>query len=365
MRTEENVYFEFLTQGELKSIHPYGNGHINDTYIALSQDSCKEHKYILQKLNTSVFKSPDILMHNFVSVTSHLKKKIEETGGDPERECLICLKTKSGEDFYVSPEGEYWRLLLFVSDSKCYERVENPRQFYESAIAFGNFQRLLSDYPMNELKETIKNFHNTRDRYRLFSEAVDKDCCGRLNNCLAEVDFVKKREEFCSLFENEHEAGRLPLRVTHNDTKLNNILFDEKTDKPICVIDLDTVMPGYAVNDFGDSIRFGANTADEDERDLSLVEFDMSLFEIYTKGFIQGAHGALLKSEIELLPYSAIMMTLECGMRFLTDYLSGDTYFKIHRDGHNLDRARVHFKLVSEMEKNLDKMKDIVNKYFQ
>jgi Ser/Thr protein kinase RdoA (MazF antagonist) len=230
-------------------------------------------------------------------------------------------------------------------------------------VAFGHFQYLLRDFPADTLFETIKNFHNTPDRYRLLMEAVKEDRCGRLFGVKREVEFAMEREEFCKTLEIAHSEGRLPLRVTHNDTKLNNILFDDETDEALCVIDLDTIMPGYSVNDFGDSIRFGATTALEDETDLSKVNFDISLYELYVKGFIEGAMGGLTPSELELLPIGAIMMTLECGMRFLTDYLQGDTYFRTSRPSHNLDRARNQFKLVKDMEAALPEMQKIVKKY--
>jgi Ser/Thr protein kinase RdoA (MazF antagonist) len=254
-------------------------------------------------------------------------------------------------------------MLKFISDSISYDKVETPEQFYESAVAFGNFQYMLKDYPADTLNETIVNFHNTPDRLRQLDEAIAADKCDRLCEVQAEVDFVNARRDFCYTLEREHEAGKLPLKVTHNDTKLNNILFDKNTGKPICVVDLDTIMPGYSVNDFGDSIRFGATTALEDETDLSLVNFDIDLYELYVKGFIEGAAGGLTEGEIEMLPVAAMMMTYECGMRFLTDHLSGDTYFRIHREGHNLDRARNQFKLLSDMEECFDEMQNIVKKY--
>ena len=254
-------------------------------------------------------------------------------------------------------------MLIFVSDSMSYDKVEEPHQFYESAVAFGNFQYMLRDYPADTLYETIVNFHNTPDRYRQFEEAVANDACGRLSSVLEEVEFVRARRDFAQTLETAHKEGKLPLRVTHNDTKLNNILFDKNTHAPLCVCDLDTIMPGYSVNDFGDSIRFGATTALEDERDLDKVHFDVELYELYVKGFIEGAKGGLTEGELELLPEGAMMMTFECGMRFLTDYLNGDTYFKVHREGHNLDRARNQFKLVLDMEQNCDLMHEIVKKY--
>ena len=222
---------------------------------------------------------------------------------------------------------------------------------------------MLRDYPAETLVETIVNFHNTPDRLRQLRDAVALDKCGRLSEVGAEVEFANSREEFIGTFEKARAEGKLPLRVTHNDTKLNNILFDKDSGKALCIIDLDTIMPGYSVNDFGDSIRFGATTALEDEKDLSKVNFDIELYELYVKGFIKGAKGGLTDFELEMLPYGAIMMTLECGMRFLADYLSGDTYFRTHRPGQNLDRARNQFKLVSDMEARLDEMKAIVKKY--
>ena len=253
--------------------------------------------------------------------------------------------------------------MIFVDKSLSYDKVERPEQFYESAVAFGNFQYMLKDYPADTLYETIPNFHNTPDRVRLFEEALKKDVCGRAKEVSEEIDFVLSRRDFADTLERARREGRLPLRVTHNDTKLNNILFDEATGKALCIVDLDTIMPGYSVNDFGDSIRFGATTALEDETDLSKVNFDISLYELYVKGFIEGTKGGLTECEMELLPIGAIMMTYECGTRFLTDYLSGDTYFKISRPKHNLDRARNQFKLVLDMEASLEKMRDIVKKY--
>ena len=363
MSIAQKVSENFKIKGEVISAVPYGNGHINDTHLICTRVNGGEKKYILQRINKNVFKNPELLMKNFACVTEYLAKKIAECGGDPERETLNLIKTYDGSDYYESPEGDFWRMLVFVSESKCYEKVENPGQFYESAVAFGNFQRLLENYPAETLAETIPNFHNTPHRFKNLMAEVAKDSFGRLAEVMPEVEFAKAREEFAATLEREHEAGRLPLRVTHNDTKLNNILFDEKTDKPICVLDLDTIMPGYSVNDFGDSIRFGASTAAEDEQDLSLVNFDINLYELYVKGFIEGTGNCLTEGELNMLPVGAMMMTFECGMRFLTDYLAGDTYFKTSRPKQNLDRCRTQFKLVADMENQFDKMIEIVNKY--
>lgn len=365
MSVAEKISENFKLEGEVISAVKYGSGHINDTFLVTTKVNGGERKYILQRINKNVFKRPDLLMNNFALVTGHLAKKIAENGGDVKRETLNLIKTFEDGDYYESPEGDYWRMLRFVSDNKCYDKVEQPIQFYHSAVAFGNFQRLLGDFPAETLYETIPNFHNTPDRFKKLMAEVEKDSFGRLAEVLPEVEFARAREEFAGTLEREHEAGRLPLKVTHNDTKLNNILFDAATDKPICVVDLDTIMPGYSVNDFGDSIRFGASTAAEDEEDLSKVHFDIELYELYVKGFIEGVGNALTEGELKMLPVGAIMMTFECGMRFLTDYLAGDTYFKTSRPKQNLDRCRTQFKLVSEMESKLDEMINIVNKYSQ
>lgn len=351
----------FATEGEIGSVTPYGNGHINDTYLVRGTDG--EEKYILQRINTKIFRDPALLMHNFASVTEYLRGIIAARGGDTERETINLVPTKKGEAFHLAENGDAWRLMLFVKNSISYDKVERPEQFYKSAVAFGNFQYLLAGFPADTLGETIKDFHNTPERYRQLTAAADADVCKRRAEVGAELAFAEDRLEFIGTFERAHAEGRLPLRVTHNDTKLNNILFDRESGEPICIIDLDTIMPGYSVNDFGDSIRFGATTALEDEADLSLVHFDISLYELYVRGFIEGAKGGLTEAELSFLPDAAMMMTLECGMRFLADYLAGDTYFKTSRPKQNLDRARNQFKLVADMESVIDEMRAIVKKY--
>ena len=364
VKSHDQVICEsFNIKGSFVSATPYGSGHINDTKLVTTDEGGVEHVYILQRINTNVFKDYVGLMNNFTSVTEYLADIIKKNGGDSERETLNVVRTKDGNHHVVDECGKVWRMLTFVKDSASYDKVETPEQFYDSAVAFGNFQYMLRDYPADTLVEIIPNFHNTPDRLRQFREAVKNDVCGRAASVKAEIDFVNSREAFANTLEDAHKAGKLPLRVTHNDTKLNNILFDEKTGKALCIVDLDTIMPGYSVNDFGDSIRFGATTALEDEADLSKVNFDINLYEMYVKGFIEGAKGGLTEGELELLPIGAMMMTFECGSRFLTDYLSGDTYFKTSRPGHNLDRARNQFKLVSDMEARLDEMRAIVKKY--
>ena len=302
-------------------------------------------------------------MENILNVTSYLRKKIIENGGDPDRETLNVIRTVDNMPYFVDSEGEYWRSYKFITDATSYDQVESPEDFYQSAVAFGNFQRLLAEYPAETLHETIEGFHDTKARFQVFKKAVEDDVCGRAASVQKEIQFVLEHEHLANVFADLLEKKEIPLRVTHNDTKLNNIMIDNKTRKGICVIDLDTVMPGLAMNDFGDSIRFGASTATEDEQDLSKVSCDMELFDLYAKGFIEGCGGKLTEKEIDLMPTGAMVMTFECGMRFLTDYLQGDTYFKTHREGHNLDRCRTQFKLVEDMEKKWYTMQEIIKKY--
>lgn len=341
---------------------PYGKGHINDTFRLTFQEHQQKKRFILQRMNKEVFRNPVELMENIIGVTGWLKKKIIASGGNPERETLNVIMAADGKSYYLDSSGNYWRAYNYIEEATSYEQVDNQEDFYQSAVAFGNFQRLLADYPADTLHETIPNFHNTKVRYDRFQKAVREDVCGRAKQVEKEIDFVNQNAELSHVLLDLQESGDLPLRVTHNDTKLNNIMIDDETHRGICVIDLDTVMPGLSVNDFGDSIRFGASTGAEDEKDLSKIECDMELFELYTKGFIEGCGGKLTEKELDMLPTGAMVMTYECGMRFLTDYLEGDHYFKIHREEHNLDRCRTQFKLVSDMMKKKDLMQEIVNR---
>ena len=360
---KKEVIENFQFEGEYTEGIPYGSGHINDTFRVTFQHKGETKRYILQRMNNQIFLNPEELMENVVGVTSWLRKKIVENGGEPERETLNLVPAKDGKAFYKDSEGEYWRVYIFIEGAKTYDLVENQEDFYQSAVAFGRFQGLLADYPAETLHETIQDFHNTVKRLDTFKKAVEADGCGRAAQVQEEIQFVLDREALAHKLCDMQAEGKLPLRVTHNDTKLNNIMIDDETRKAICVIDLDTVMPGLSVNDFGDSIRFGASTGAEDEPDLSKVSCSMELFELYTKGFVEGCKGSLTEEELDMLPVGAMTMTYECGMRFLTDYLEGDHYFKIHREGHNLDRCRTQFKLVKDMEEKWNQMNEIVNKY--
>lgn len=359
----KEVIGNFAFPGTMLECIPFGNGHINDTFRLTYDTEAGQKRFILQKMNKSIFTKPVELMENISGVTAWLRKKVQENGGDVEREALSLINGNDGKPYYVDSTGEYWRVYFFIEGTTSYDQVECDNDFYQSAVAFGKFQGLLADYPAETLHETIVNFHNTVDRFHKFQAVLQADVCGRAKDVQEEIQFVLERESLAHVLCDLQEKGELPLRVTHNDTKLNNILIDNETGNAICAVDLDTVMPGLAVNDFGDAIRFGASTAAEDEQDLSKVSCDLHLYEVFTKGFIEGCGGALTEKELEMLPMGAIMMTFECGMRFLTDYLDGDNYFKIHREGHNLDRCRTQFTLVKDMEEKLSQMKEIVEKY--
>lgn len=357
------VLDNFDLNGSVVSMGEYGSGHINATYVFEVNEGGSLVKYIFQQVNTDIFTDIEQLMENIVGVTSYLTKQIEARNGNPKRETLQVIPTKEGKNYYRDEEGKCYRVYRFITDATSYDTVESPKDFYESAVSFGNFQYLLADYPAETLHETIPNFHHTGKRFEAFCAAVKADVCGRAASVQKEIDFVMAHAEETTVLTSLLESKELPLRVTHNDTKLNNIMIDDATGKGICVIDLDTVMPGSSLYDFGDSIRFGANTAVEDETDLSKVSIDLDLYEIYVKGYLEGCKGSLTEREVELLPMGAKMMTFECGMRFLTDYLQGDTYFRIHREHHNLDRCRTQFALVADMEKKWDQMTAIVKKY--
>ena len=344
--------FDFgLPTGEAER---YGAGHINDTFAVWAADHSR--RWILQRINTDTFTDPAGLMENVTGVTSYLRREILARGGDPDRETLNVVPTREGKPYYTDCEGGAWRAYLFVEGTVCLQKVENERDFYTAAETFGNFQNQLAGYPAATLHETIARFHDTPNRYANFEKALAADVMGRAREIGPEIAFIRAREADCHVLMDQLAAGVLPLRVTHNDTKLNNVLIDQATGKGICVIDLDTVMPGLSAYDFGDSIRFGANDCAEDEPDQSKVHFSLHLYEVFARGYLAAAGSAMTEAERRSLPWGAKLMTLECGIRFLTDYLEGDHYFKISRPAQNLDRARTQFTLVQGMEREFDAM---------
>lgn len=355
--TLDEILSQFVIDTKIKE---YGDGHINDTYLSESQE------FILQKINTDIFKDPVLLMDNIYSVTEFLKKKIKENGGDTERETLTVVHTRNGERFFTTPDGRSFRVYRFIKESKSISTVTDPLQMYYAAKGFGRFAKMLNDYPAEKLHETIPDFHNTPVRYEALKNAIKEDRADRAKFVQKEIEFALSKENYTRTIVDELSAGILPTRVTHNDTKINNVLFDRATGEPVCVIDLDTVMPGSLLYDFGDALRIGAATAAEDEINLNNVWFDLQAFKNFSIGYFEEMGDAMNKREIELLPFSAKLLTYECGIRFLTDYLNGDVYFKTHRKNQNLDRARTQFKLVEDIENKEAEMhwmlRDIKNK---
>lgn len=354
---------QFLFEGKFKNIEPYGDGHINDTYKVTYVDEYEEPThYILQRVNHVIFKQTQELMENVENVTSYLKDMIAEEENENEYEILSLVKTKEKKSYYIDGEN-YWRSFVFVEEATGYTFAKDNYMLYEAGKAFGQFQKMLKDYPVENLYETIKDFHHTTNRYKKLKEVIEKDSVHRRKECEKEIEFALARELFAGTIIQGIQKGEIPLRVTHNDTKLNNVLLDNKTGHGRCVIDLDTVMPGSALYDYGDAIRSCGSTVAEDEEDISLLRFDVERYDAYTKGYLEALGEDLTKEEIERLPEGAIIMTLECGVRFLTDFLSGDTYFKVHKENHNLIRAKNQFAFVSEMEKHIEDMRNIVKKY--
>lgn len=339
----------------------YGNGHINDTELVTlwnDQDKGTVEKLIVQRINTNIFKEPAKLMENIMQVTEWIYKKIEARGGDTSREVLRIVPTKENESYYVTKNGNSYRAYIFIDDGICLDKPRCKDDLYESGMAFGGFQGYLADFPADKLYETIPDFHNTVKRLEALKKAVEEDACSLAASVKEEIDFALSQEEavtYCS-----ECKKKLPLRVTHNDTKLNNAMLDATTEKALCVLDLDTVMPGYAMDDFGDAIRFGASTALEDEKDLSKVSCDLNMFRAFTEGFLKGTEGRLTKEEIQLFPLGAKMMTYECGIRFLMDYLQGNVYFKTSYPEHNLVRARNQFALVKDIDKKMGELNQIM-----
>ncbi|MBQ9946742.1 MAG: phosphotransferase [Clostridia bacterium] len=361
----KSILDNFAIAGTFSGFYPIDDGHINDTFTVVYNIGRKEMRHLLQRINTTVFKNPDELMANVDCVTAFLRDKIIAVGGDPEREALYCKPTRTGKKYYTDSEGRVWRLYNFIDNSYSNNSIESPEVFFNAGKAFGDFQRLLADFPIDKLYETIPDFHNTGKRYRNLINSVAADPKGRVKYVQEELNFCYARRNETYVLTGKTLIGDLPLRVTHNDTKLNNILFDKTTDEPICIVDLDTVMPGLSLYDFGDAIRFGANTTTEDDKDIKNVSLDLGLYEQYVRGFLTSAGESLVTEEVRLLPFASKMMTFECGMRFLTDYIDGDVYFKTHYPDHNLVRCHTQFALVADMEAKYDEMMKITENAYK
>ncbi|MBP3667333.1 MAG: aminoglycoside phosphotransferase family protein [Clostridia bacterium] len=347
----------FAFDGTVSDLKVCGNGHINSTYIVTVENG---KRYILQILNTAIFKDPVGVMNNIVAVTDHIRKGLAEAGEDTERGTMRVVLTKEGANGYTDDEGHFWRAYDFVEGTVCRLTVDSPETFARVGEAFGDFQRRLADFDASQLIESIPDFHNTKKRYADFLAAVERDAAGRVDSVREEIQFITDRADKCSLIVDALSSGDLPLRVTHNDTKLSNILLDEVTQEAVCIIDLDTVMPGSSLYDFGDSIRTGAASAAEDEPDLEKVHFLPEMFKAYAKGFIKGTGGALTETELQMLPDGGYIITLEQAIRFLSDYLDGDTYYHTDYPNHNLVRARTQLKLVEETEAYMEELREFV-----
>ena len=334
---------------------PYGNGHINDTYVTSGKP-----RYILQRINTKIFTDPEGLMNNVQLVTEYLREIIKSENGNPERETLTVVPTVDNKPFFRAKNGDCYRLYIFIEDTVTLQQPENRKQLEAVGKAFGRFQKQLKDFPAEKLVETIKDFHNTPKRFQDFKTAVENNSFGRAAFAKDEIEFALSRGESCGIIHEGIQNGTIPLRVTHNDTKINNVLLEPETFAPVCVIDLDTVMPGSMLYDFGDALRTGGTPAAEDEQDLDKVYFDLRLFKSFAQGFLAETKDSITESEFKLLPESVKILTYECGIRFLGDYLNGDTYFKTKYATHNLDRARTQFKLVADIEKKLDEMHSVL-----
>ena len=359
----ETICEAFAVDGRWVSSCPIPSGHINDTYCSEFEAGGRRARYVNQRINHLVFREPEKLMENIERVTRYARERIIAAGGDPMRETLTIVPARDGRSFHRMTDGNYWRMFCYIEGARTYDKVEDLRHVYAASRAFGAFQKMLSRLPGGRLHETIPYFHHTRKRFEAFADALRKDAAGRATGVGPEVDFVLAREKDTGVVVDGLAAGRIPERVTHNDTKLNNVMIDDRTGGGICVIDLDTVMPGSILYDFGDSVRLGAATAAEDERDLAKVGFDLRLFDRLAEGYLDAARDFLTDEETRLLAFSAKLLTLECGIRFLTDHLDGDVYFKVHREGHNLDRARTQFKMVAEMERTADETEAVVRRY--
>lgn len=359
LKISKEILEAFDFKGNVINVETLGNGIINDTFLV----NCEFKKYVLQRINHNIFRDIEKLMGNYCNICSFLKREVIKNGGDVDRETITVVNTKKSISFYKDSLNNYWRAIEFIPDTITYDVIEQAEDFYKTGKAFGNFQKLLSNFDANTLYESIPDFHNTKERYKNFIKSVKEDKVSRVEIVKAEIDFIVERKSDTNLLLDMYEKGQLPLRVTHNDTKISNILLDKNTKEGICVIDLDTVMPGLSLYDFGDAIRSGATKTLEDEKDLDKVYIDLELFEAFTKGFLEGAGSILAVNEIKMLPMAAKVIALEQAIRFLTDYLEGDVYYKTSYVNQNLDRTRTQLKLVKDIEDKWDKLNSIVEKY--
>jgi thiamine kinase-like enzyme len=351
----------FQLNGVVSSAEVIESGHIQTTFLLVIDSSVRKRKFILQKINLNVFPEPEHLVNNSLLVLNHLQQKTKLKGGNSSKCSLSMLPSQNGGFLYQDQDGEFWRIFDYIENTDTYLTPSSRSQVFQAGKAIGEFLHALEDFPVSTLVEIIPNFHHTPIRYQNFRTALKSDKVGRAQDVRSEIIFILDRQQLISRLVEKLDNGELPQRVTHNDTKISNVLFDQQTGEAVCMIDLDTVMPGTSLYDFGDAARTMTNTTDEDQADLSLVNFNLDYFKQLSHGFIQGMGESLTSDERSLMPFSAVLMTLECGIRFLEDYLNGDTYFKTDYPDHNLVRARVQFKLIEKMEANSEQMSSIIS----
>jgi hypothetical protein len=357
------ISHQFEIFGEFIDAEPFGNGHINDSYVATYDQGGARIRYLHQRINHHVFRHPAALMDNFRRVTEHIWLGLHQGRvPDRSRRCLTLVPTREGLFFHEETNGNVWRTCVFIERATTYDVVESPAQAFAAARAFGLFQKQVADLPGGRLHETIPDFHHTPKRFEAFVHAVETDPCNRAAEVRDEIACAFQRHSICSHVVDLMDAGEIPERITHNDTKLNNVLLDTTTGEGLCVIDLDTVMQGSALYDFGDLVRSATSPAAEDERDLSKVSMQIDMWEALARGYLVGAGEALTAKEIELLPFAGKLISFEIGLRFLTDHLLGDQYFKVQHPGHNLDRARTQFKLMQSIEEQEVEMAALVQR---
>jgi hypothetical protein len=358
----QEISKKFQIYGEILHAETLKIGHINETYTATYDQGGTRVRYIHQKINRNVFKNPAAVMKNVMRVTTHIRKKLEASRvRDVTRRSLIVIPTRDGKSYHQNGDQEVWRTFVFVEGVETYEAVQSPQQAFQAGQAFGEFQSLLVDLPGERMFETIPDFHHTRRRFAALQQAIQKDHYNRAIQAQAEIDFALKHEPIVDVILNAMAKGKIPERITHNDTKFNNVMLDVLTGQAMCIVDLDTVMPGCALYDFGDMVRTTTSPTLEDEQDLKKVKMQMPMFKKLAQGYLSTAGSFLVQAEKDLIAFSGKLISFEIGIRFLTDFLSGDTYFRTHRPGHNLDRCRTQFKLVESIERQEAAMQKFVD----
>ncbi len=364
-REIKSIVKHFCIRGRLTEIRPLPRGHINDTHVLTTKKNKHTVRYILQRINHTVFKDPRSLMENVTRVTRHIRSRMQKIDPDRASRQLTVIDSDDDTCFHKDAEGNFWRAYNFIEDAVTYDTVDSVELAYEAARMFGWFQKMLIDLPGPALHETICDFHNTPKRFETFQQILKDDVFKRAKNAKSEIDFLFANAGICDVLPSLAAKGEIPVRITHNDAKINNVMLDESTNEGVCVIDLDTVMPGLSIYDFGDMVRTSATFADEDERDLSKVAISLPMFEALVRGYAEQAGDFLLPAEKERLVFAAKLITFEQLIRFLTDYLAGDVYYKVHREGHNLDRSRTQMRLLQSIIKQQDAMNEVIERVFQ